>query len=104
MPASDSEFHDAFESYIGTDGPQEIYPGHETMDWEGWAVLFAETGIDYESSAETIDAFEMFLQSFYPQEGMSGNDWESVRAEFYELHDVDESNIDWEAYREAIGY
>ncbi len=60
--------------------------------------------VNYESSAETIDAFEMFLQSFYPQEGMSGNDWESVRAEFYELHDVDESNIDWEAYREAIGY
>ncbi len=104
MPASDSEFHDAFESYIGTDGPQEIYPGHEAMGWEGWSVLFSETGIDFESSAETIDAFENFLQAFYPQTGADGEYWDSVRGEFYELYDVDESNIDWEAWRESMGY
>jgi hypothetical protein len=106
MPASDDQFREAFENLIGTDQEQSIYPGadHSTYGYEEWAVLFEETGIDFDSSADTIDAFENFLLAFYPQENTSGDDWWYVRQEFYDMYGIDDHSIDWEAYREAIGY
>ncbi len=104
MPASDSEFHDAFERMVGTDGEQEIYSGHMAEGWTEWATMFSETGIDYDSSADTVDAFEQFLVAFYPDTATSPEEWRELREEFYEQFDIDEHDIDWEAYREAIGY
>lgn len=105
MPASDDELHDAFSELVGTDSEEQVYANAGVAgDWEEWAVLFSETGIDFEDSAETVEAFRDFLIAFYPQEGVSGDDWQLLRWEYYEMYGIDEHNIDWQAWREAIGY
>ena len=104
MSASLGEFREAFEGLIGTDGPAEIWWGGEADSYASWMDIFESTGLDFDSSTETIDAFENFLIAFYPQEGMSGDDWASIREEFFGMYDIDDHNIDWQAYREAIGY
>lgn len=93
MPAEYDEYYQAFTDMVGND-----------EGFEDWQDLFESTGIDFESHAQTIDAFENFLVAFYPQEDMSGDDWFYVREEFYDLYGIDSHDIDWEAYREAIGY
>lgn len=104
MPAEHDDLADAFRDLTGHYYGQDIYPGHESGGASDWIDLFHETGIDFESPEETIDAFENFLVAFFPQEGMSADDWWYVREEFYQMYGVNEHHIDWEAYREAIGY
>jgi hypothetical protein len=104
MPASVPEFRDAFESLIGTSGEERTWYGEDAAGYVEWMGIFEETGIDFDSSAETIDAFENFLIAFYPQSGVSGDDWRALRGEFYDMYDIDDHNIDWEAWREALGY
>lgn len=104
MPADYGDLERAFADLTGSDSPQETYYRRDAAGAEEWIDLFHETGIDFESEDETIDAFENFLIAFYPQEGMSGDDWEAVREEFYYLYGIDEHSIDWESYRESIGY
>lgn len=104
MPADHDAMADAFANLTGHHYGQEAYPGHEAGGADEWIDLFSETGIDFPSQADTIDAFENFLVSFYPQEGMSADDWWYVREEFYEMYGIDEHSIDWSDYREAIGY
>lgn len=106
MPAAYGDFEDAFADMVGSYNPQDVYPNapEAAGGADEWIDLFYETGIDFPSSAETIDAFENFLIAFYPQEGMSPDDWFYVREEFFNMYGIDEHEIDWETYREAIGY
>lgn len=104
MPADHDDLADAFRDLTGHYVGQEIYDGHTTTGASDWIDLFHETGIDFPDSASTIDAFENFLIAFFPQEGMSADEWWYVRGEFYDMYNLSEHNIDWEAYREAIGY
>ena len=103
MPISDQEFYDTFEEYTGTTGPQRVYEDapNEAAGWEEWSVLAAEAGVD------DPDTFGAFLVAFYPQEGLSGPEWDQLRNEFFEAYDIDPNDLGsdwWEAYREAIGY
>jgi hypothetical protein len=102
MPASYGEYREAFTELIGTDDAERTWYNEYAGNWLEWVNVFEETGIDFDDSSEQVDAFENFLIAFYPQQGVS--DWQSIRAEFYDYYGVDEHNIDWEAYREAIGY
>jgi hypothetical protein len=107
MPASHDELGRAFFEMTGHYYAQEPYAGYGGSDAGNaneWIDLFQETGIDFESTSDTVGAFEDFLIAFYPQEGMTGDDWWFVRQEFYEIYQVNDHSIDWEAYRATIGY
>lgn len=106
MPADYGDFESAFADMVGTAGEQRVYENapYTAADAEYWIEIFSETGIDFPSSADTIDAFENFLVAFYPQEGMTPDEWFYAREEFYEMYGIDEHSIDWQAYRESIGY
>ena len=104
MPADYDDLASAFENLTGSEDGQETWYGEVAGNAEHWIDLYSETGITFESAADDVDAFENFLIAFYPQEGMAEEDWYYVRQEFYDMYQVDEHNIDWEAYRAAIGY
>lgn len=104
MPASNADYQDAFRDLTGSAGGQEAWYGESTAGWGHWHDMFEETGIINGDREHDIDAFENFLIAFYPQEGMSADDWWYVRQEFYDMYGIDDHDIDWEAYREAIGY
>jgi hypothetical protein len=106
VPADHDDLADAFRDLTGHYYGQEIYEHapHEAGNANEWIDLFSETGIDFENPADTVDAFENFLIAFYPQTGMSGDDWYIVREEFFEMYQMSGNQIDWQAYREAIGY
>jgi|SRR5215469_5215512 len=108
MPAEYDDLFGIFTDLTETDGTgQDIYPNapdivHGANDWIDF---YQSLGIDERlSAAGSSDAFEQFLYAFYPQEGLTGDDWWYLRNEFYEMYGIDEGDIDWEAYREAIGY
>lgn len=100
MPSLD-DFRESFTDLTGSDESHIIdyESNYQTGNFDDWYEIFENTGVEY-----TQDAFENFLIAFYPQDGMSGDDWRDVREEFYELYGIDDHDIDWEGYREAIGY
>lgn len=105
MPASSGEYQDAFRDMVGHAGASHEWYGERVGGWGEWRDLFESTGVDFDSSAETIDAFENFLIAFYPQEGLSKDDWEYVRLEFQDMYGLNEFDEGfWDAWREAIGY
>jgi hypothetical protein len=106
MPASYDEYFEAFADLTGTSGETTYLHGHEIADVDHWIDLFENTGIDFIDHDQQIDAFENFLIAFYPTEGeaLSGDEWFYIREEFYNDYGLSEQDIDWDAYREAIGY
>lgn len=104
MPAEYDEYYSAFADLTGTAGEESSYRGHGIADADHWIDLFEETGIDFEEHDMQIDAFENFLIAFYPTENTTADEWYYARQEFYDMYGIDEHNIDWEDYREAIGY
>lgn len=106
MPADYDEYFSAFVGMVGGDGsPETTYYGREAGSADDWISLFESTGISFVSHAATIDAFENFLIAFYPQEGLSKDDWEYIRMDFGDMYGFDwEQDFDWEAWREAMGY
>lgn len=95
------DYFSAFEDLVGTTGRAETYSGGEAAGAFEWIELFEETGISTGDRESDVEAFELFLMAFYPQD-KSADDWWLDREEFYELYDIDEHQIDWEAYRDAI--
>jgi hypothetical protein len=104
VPASHDELGSVFRDLTGHYYSQETWYGEQAGNANEWIDLFSETGIAPDDPTEHKESFEEFLYAFYPQEGMSGDDWWYVRQEFYDRYGVDDHSIDWEAYREAIGY
>jgi hypothetical protein len=108
MPANYDDLFSVFADLTGTAGEeQDIYPNapNPVADADEWIDFYKSTGLDERlSEGRSSDAFEQFLYAFYPQEGLSGDDWWYLRQEFYEIYDITDQDIDWEAYREAIGY
>lgn len=103
MPADYDEYYQAFTGLVGGSGEaQTEWYGGTVGGLDEWVEIFKETGIDFQSHEATIDAFENFLLAFYPQEGLSGDDWFYLREEFYDLYGISDENIDWEAWRAAI--
>jgi hypothetical protein len=104
MPADPGEYQGAFHDMVGHAGAEESYYGERIGGWSEWVDLFEATGIDFDSHRETIGAFEDFLIAFYPQEGLQRDDWDDIRDEFYDEYGISDNDIDWDAWREAIGY
>lgn len=79
----DSGFQDAFENTPGT------------SDLEDWEVSHVEAL--YEAGF-THDAFE------YEAMGLSEDDVEAIRQEFFDYLGIDAEDFDWDGWREAMGY
>ena len=95
------DYFDAFEDMVGTTGRASSYSGGDVAGAYEWIEIFESTGISTGSRDGDVEAFEMFLMAFYPQDKNS-DDWWLDREEFYEIYGIDDYDIDWEAYREAI--
>lgn len=104
MALDDFQYESAFDDYIGYTDAREIYSGHEAAGWEEWAALFSEIPHEWESGGQELDAFEAFLLAFYPDTSTGPAVWAELREEFYDTYDIDPSEIDWEGWREAMGY
>lgn len=104
MAASYEEYREAFAEHTGSDDAQRTWYNEYAGNWFMWADLFESTGVDSPDPDETITAFRDFLTAFYPEQGLSKDDWQDLRQQFYDMYDLSDSDIDWEAYREAIGY
>lgn len=105
MPASSGEYQDAFREMVGHAGADEGFYGERIGGWSQWRDLFESTGVDFDNSNETIEAFESFLVAYYPQEGLDKTDWEIIRIEYAEMYGTgDMDDQFWAAWREAIGY
>lgn len=104
MPADSGEYQSAFRDMVGHTGAEEAYYGERIGGWREWRDVFESTGVDFDSHNEQIDAFENFLIAFYPQEGLSRSDWQEIRDEFFNMYGLSDNDMDWEAYRAAIGY
>jgi len=95
------DYYAAFNDLVGTTGRAETYTGGEAAGAFEWIEIFEETGISTGDRASDVEAFEMFLLAFYPQD-KSPDDWWYDRQEFYDIYDIDDRDIDWQAYRDAI--
>lgn len=96
------DYFAAFDGLIGTTGRSETYNGNIAGPAFEWIEIFEETGISTGSREGDVEAFEMFLLAFYPQD-KSPEEWEADREEFYDEYDIEPYDIDWEAYRDAVG-
>lgn len=67
-------------------------------------------GADYLSSEEANYAEALFEAGFTHHSaelealGLSMDDVEAIRAEFFEFMGIDSADFDWEGWREAMGY
>lgn len=96
------DYFAAFGNLIGTTGRAETYSGGYAEPAWNWIEIFEETGIVTGDRQADVEAFELFLIAFYPQ-NKSPEEWYIDRQEFYDQYGIDDRNIDWEGYRYATG-
>jgi len=85
------------------------------MAYEDWDSQFQEVfdntpGADYLSSEESSYAEALFDAGFthtsaeYDEMGMSEDEVQAIRDEFFDFMGIDAESFDWEGWREAMGY
>jgi hypothetical protein len=85
------------------------------MAFEDWDSQFQELfdnvpGADYLSSGEQGYAEALFEAGFthtgeeYDQMGLSEDEVQAIRDEFFDYMGIDASDFDWQEWREAMGY
>lgn len=85
------------------------------MAYDDWDDQFREMfndipGADYLSSEESNYAEALFDAGFTHTSdelealGLSMDDVQAIRDEFFEFMGIDAADFDWEAWREAMGY
>lgn len=94
-------FREAFEEMIGSRDETETYNGGITGNADDWIEIFSETGIVTDEMETDVEAFEEFLIAFFPQD-KSPDEWFYDRTEFYYRYGINDSDIDWEYYREIV--
>ncbi len=96
MPASSSDLFAEF--YDFTDSDDRIQAAQ-------FIELYQESGAFLDDSEADREQFFQFLNAFYPDvEPQSKEFWQDLREAFYELSGITPQDIDWELWREAIGY
>lgn len=91
MPASYEEFEDLYRDLTGG-----------MTGFEGFMEAYEQTGFTDPdmSTNEDLGGFHMFLYAFYPETGLSQEEWEERREEWFDYSDTD--FLDWDAIREAL--
>lgn len=94
MPAEPEDLRDEYNDFTGTD-----------ENWAEWHEIYLESGAIQDDPTSDREMFFEFLNAFYPDvESHNKEYWDDIREAFYELSGITEEDIDWELYREAIGY
>lgn len=94
MPADYDDLRDEFDDFTGTD-----------EGWAGWYEIYTESGAGQDDPEADREMFFQFLNAFYPDvEPQTREYWLDIREAFYELSGITAEDIDWELYREIIGY
>lgn len=94
MPASEGEFRDEYLDFTGGYGEH----------FDAYYEIFQETGISGDTDYE-LEGFFQFLNTFYPDTDTHDKEWwDNIRDSFYDMYGVTAEDIDWELWREAIGY
>lgn len=99
MPADDETL---YETWLDFDAPDRYSdPG----SFEHFLDVYHSSGAGQEDPVADEDMFYQFLNAFVPEdEPQTAEYWEAIREEFYEMAEITGEDIDWEEYREAIGY
>lgn len=67
--------------------------------------IYESSGAVQEDPDDDVEMFTQFLNAFVPDEEAHTREWWlDIRESFYNLAEITDEDIDWEAYREAIGY
>ena len=99
MPASDYDLFREYEEFGAND--DERTAGH----FGDWLELYHESGASQEDEDADREMFVQFLNAFVPDvESHDAAWWQDIRDSFYEMSGITDEDIDWELYREAIGY
>jgi hypothetical protein len=94
MPAADYDLFREYESFGGEQG-----------HFQDFLEIYRESGASQVDADEDQNMFFEFLNAFTPDVESHDRDWwQEIRQEFYDLSGITYEDIDWEAYREAIGY
>lgn len=108
MPASSGDFYNAFYDWTGHHGSSAGDSGNRVGGWNEWRDVFHSIGgVDFSdmSASQEKQMFSDFLVAFYPSEGLTRDEWEELRYDFYADWDIDDvDDFDWEAWRRAMGY
>lgn len=98
MPASDYDLFREYESFGAND---ERTAGH----FQDFLEIYRESGASQPDADADQEMWFQFLNAFVPDvESHDKEYWEDIRDSFYELSGITGEDIDWESYREAIGY
>jgi hypothetical protein len=84
---------------------QQIYEGithdWQLSDYQDWRDLFDALSVIFDSDEETEHFWDMYLRSFY----LTSRDEHSIpRETFYRESQIPRSQIDWEDWRDVMGY
>jgi hypothetical protein len=100
VPASDYDLFREYEAF-GANDPGERTQGH----FSDFLEIYRESGATQLDPDDDQGMFFQFLNAFVPDvENHNKEWWQEIRQEFYDLSGITDMDIDWEAYREAIGY
>lgn len=99
MPSSDYDLFREYEDFGANEG---LTAGH----FQDWLELYRYSGSTQEDPEADQEMFFQFMNAFMPETGQSHTRefWEDLRELYYDLSGITEEDIDWEGYRQAIGY
>lgn len=104
MPANYEDYVGIFEDLVGTTGPSIAYNDKEVAGVFDWIDIYETSGVGSQlDEDDDREAFSEFLLAFFPQD-KSPEEWWYDREEYYDNWDTSAELIDWDAYRDAIGY
>lgn len=92
MPADD-DYREHYENIVGDD-----------RHFEQFQELFETTGIPEQmySDDDMLGFFDDFLFAFYPEEGLTKEEWNERREDFYDETGLYWTDIDWDEWRDII--
>jgi hypothetical protein len=100
VPADDYDLFLEFDDFGGNDN--DYTAGH----FQEFLEIYRESGASQEDPDADAEMFFQFLNAFVPDVESHDRDyWAEMRESFYDLAGLaGDENIDWEIWREAIGY
>ena len=98
MPARDYDLFQEYEAFGANEGATA---GH----FSDFLAMYRESGSSQDDPEDDAEMFFQFLNTFVPD--VESHDriwWDEIRQLYYNLSGITYDDIDWEAWRVAIGY
>ena len=93
MAASEDDYRDHFENVTGSD-----------QYFDQFYEMFTETGVPVDMVDEdtALDWFDHFVNAWYPDPEVSGEQFQRWREQFYDSTGTGPEDIDWELWRDIM--